>query len=52
MLAAMGHAPASLDEIAQRTGMAAARVAAQLSRFELEGRIAPLPGGLFQRLGP
>ena len=52
MLAAMGHAPASLDEIARRTGMAAARVAAQLSRFELEGRIAPLPGGLFQRLSP
>jgi DNA processing protein len=50
MLAAMGHAPASLDEIAQRTGMAAARVAAQLSRLEIEGRIAPLPGGLFQRL--
>lgn len=50
MLAAMGHAPASVDEIAQRTGMAAARVAAQLSRLEIEGRIAPLPGGLFQRL--
>jgi DNA processing protein len=52
MLAAMGHAPASLDEIVQRTGMAAARVAAQLSRFEVEGRIALLPGGLFQRLTP
>lgn len=52
MLAAMGHAPASLDQIAQRTGMAAARVAAQLSRLEIEGRIAPLPGGLFQRLAP
>lgn len=50
MLAAMGHAPASLDDIARRTGMAAARVAAQLSRLEIEGRIAPLPGGLFQRL--
>jgi DNA processing protein len=52
MLAALGHAPASLDEIARRTGMAAARVAAQLSRLEIEGRIAPLPGGLFQRLTP
>lgn len=52
MLAAMGHSPASLDQIAQRTGMAAARVAAQLSRLEVEGRIAPLPGGLFQRLTP
>lgn len=52
MLAAIGHVPASLDQIAQRTGMAAARVAAQLSRLELEGRIAPLPGGLFQRLTP
>ena len=52
MLVAMGHAPASLDQIAQRTGMAAARVAAQLSRLEIEGRVAPLPGGLFQRLIP
>lgn len=52
MLAAMGHLPASLDEIARRTGMAAARVAAQLSRLEIEGRVAPLPGGLYQRLTP
>jgi DNA processing protein len=52
MLAALGHAPASLDEIVERTGLAAARVAAQLSRLEIEGRVAPLPGGLFQRLTP
>jgi DNA processing protein len=52
MLAAMGYAPTSLDEIARRTGMAAAGVAAQLSRLEIEGLIAPLPGGLFQRTGP
>lgn len=50
VIEAMGHAPASLDQIAQRTGMAAARVAAQLTRLEIEGRVAPLPGGFFQRL--
>jgi DNA processing protein len=50
MLEAMGHAPASLDQIAQRTGAGAARVAAQLTRLEIDGRIAALPGGLFQRL--
>jgi DNA processing protein len=52
VIEAMGHAPASLDQIAQRTGMAVARVAAHLTRLEIEGRIAPLPGGFFQRLTP
>jgi DNA processing protein len=49
-LESMGFAPTSPDQIAQRTGIAAACVAAQLSLLEIEGRIASLPGGLFQRL--
>lgn len=49
-LESMGFAPASADQIAQRTGIAAASVAAQLSLLEIEGRVAALPGGLFQRL--
>lgn len=49
-LESMGFAPTSPDQIAQRTGIAAASVAARLSLLEIEGRIAALPGGLFQRL--
>ena len=49
-LESMGFAPASPDQIAQRTGIAAGSVAARLSLLEIEGRIAALPGGLFQRL--
>lgn len=50
LLDSMGFAPASADQIAQRTGIAANSVAAQLSLLEIEGRIASLPGGLFQRV--
>jgi DNA processing protein len=46
----MGFAPVTMDEIAQRTGFAAAALAASLSRLEIEGRIAALAGGLFQRI--
>ncbi|MEO7742141.1 MAG: DNA-processing protein DprA [Usitatibacter sp.] len=49
-LESMGFAPTSPDQIAQRTGIAAKSVAAQLSLLEIEGRIASLPGGLFQRV--
>jgi DNA processing protein len=49
-LESMGFAPTSPDQIAQRTGIAAGSVAARLSLLELEGSIASLPGGLFQRL--
>jgi DNA processing protein len=50
VLAAMGYAPISMDEIAERTGMRASTLAAGLSRLEIEGRIAALAGGLFQRV--
>jgi DNA processing protein len=49
-LESMGFAPASPDQIAQRTGIAAGPVAARLSILEIEGLIASLPGGLFQRV--
>ena len=49
-LESMGFAPASPDQIAQRTGIAAGPVAARLSLLEIDGHIASLPGGLFQRL--
>lgn len=50
VLDAMGDAPVSLDQVVERTGLEARRVAAGLSRLEIEGRVAALAGGLFQRL--
>jgi DNA processing protein len=50
LLAALGHDPADADTLAARCGLSAADTAALLTQLELEGRIAALPGGLFQRL--
>jgi DNA processing protein len=50
LLDAMGHAPISIEQMAQRTGLDAAKLAAHLSRLEIEGRIAALAGGWFQRV--
>jgi len=51
LLAALGFDPVSLDAMVARTGMDAASLQAQLLELELEGQLARLPGGLFQRLG-
>jgi DNA processing protein len=50
ILAALGFAPATVDQLAQRTGLDAATLAAQLARLEVEAGIAALPGGRFQRI--
>jgi DNA processing protein len=49
LLAALGHDPVTLDALGARTGMSAADLNAQLLELELDGRVARLPGGLFQR---
>lgn len=49
LLDAMGFAPISIDQMAERTGLGAAKLAARLSRLEIEGRVAALAGGWFQR---
>lgn len=49
VLAALGFTPMSLDHLAERTGLGAAKLAARLSRLEIEGRVAALAGGRFQR---
>jgi DNA processing protein len=49
LLAAMGFDPVCLDQMAERTGMTVAAIAAQLSLFEIDGTISALPGGRFQR---
>lgn len=50
VLASMGDAPCSLDALAARSGLPPADLLAMLLPMELAGRIAQLPGGLYQRL--
>lgn len=52
LLEAMGFAPITVDQIAQRTGLGAAALSAQLSQLEIEGRVSALAGGWFQRVDP
>jgi DNA processing protein len=50
LLAALGFDPVSLDALVARTGIAPAELQARLLEFELDGEVARLPGGLFQRV--
>jgi DNA processing protein len=50
LLDALGHDPCGLDALAARCGLAAAETAALLTQLELDGYVALLPGGLYQRL--
>ena len=50
LLQHMGHDPVDVDALCQRAGMSAEQVSSELLRLELAGRVAALPGGLFQRL--
>jgi DNA processing protein len=47
---ALSHAPAAVDTLTARSGLAPEAVAAALLALELAGRVAPVPGGLWQRL--
>ncbi|CAN7543284.1 DNA-processing protein DprA [Trinickia sp. LjRoot230] len=49
LLAALGHAPATLEMLVRRTDMASAAVQAALLELELAGRVDALPGGRFVR---
>jgi DNA processing protein len=49
LLAALGHDPCDRDTLAARAGLSAAEVSALLTQLELDGAIATLPGGLYQR---
>lgn len=51
LLSALGFDPVGLDALLARTGLDAARLQAELLELELEGAVARLPGGLFQRQG-
>lgn len=50
LLAHMGFEPIDVESLCERAGLGAERVAAELLRLELAGRVATLPGGLYQRL--
>lgn len=49
LLDAMGFEPVSLDTLQSRTGLNTATLSAQLLELELQGRLARMPGGLYQR---
>jgi DNA processing protein len=50
LLSALGFDPVSLDALVARTGIAASVLQARLLELELQGDVARLPGGLFQRM--
>ena len=50
LLAHMGHDPVDVDSLCLRAGLSAEQVSSELLRLELDGRVAALPGGLYQRL--
>ena len=50
IVVALGHDPCTLDELAERTAMAADRLLGELLTLELSGRVASLPGNRYQRL--
>lgn len=50
LLDAMGHAPIGLDALQARTGLPTPELQARLLDLELDGYLARMPGGLFQRI--
>jgi DNA processing protein len=49
LLRLLGFDAISLDALCARSGWSAAQLQAQLLELELDGLVARLPGGLFQR---
>ncbi len=50
LLEALGFDAASLDALQARTGLDTAHLQARLLELELDGQVARMPGGLFQRM--
>ena len=50
LLQALGHDPLGLDSMQARCGLATPELLARLMELELQGHVARLPGGLFQRV--
>jgi DNA processing protein len=49
LLDALGHDPVTIDALSARTGWDVSALNVKLLEYELDGRVARLPGGLFQR---
>jgi len=47
----LGFDPVDIDSLIQRSGLTIGELSAILLQLELEGAIATLPGGLYQRIG-
>ena len=50
LLSAMSYDPCGTDELASRCGLTAESLSVMLLHLELDGRVASLPGGRYQRL--
>lgn len=50
LLDALGFEPATIDTLVSRSGLSGESIASMLLILELEGRIAPYPGGLYGRI--
>lgn len=50
LLTVLGHDPCTLDTLAARSGLTPDALLAMLLQLELEGHVASLPGGRYQRL--
>lgn len=51
VLDALGFDPATLDALVARSGIAASLLQARLLELEMDGQVARLAGGLYQRIG-
>ncbi len=50
LLAHLGYDPTDLDSLSQRSGLTIEALSAILLQLELDGSVAVLPGGLYQRI--
>jgi len=50
LLAELGHDPCDIDTLCARSGLTADAVSAMLLQLELDGKVASLPGGQYQRI--
>jgi len=50
LLDCLGHEPTTLDTLVERSGLTADAVSSMLVAFELDGLVAVMPGGRYQRL--
>ena len=50
LLECMGHAPIGMDALIERSGLTSENLSAMLLMLELDGKVASLPGGRYQRI--